>query len=105
MPPAPTSATCNALATVMTDISESVTGSSALTYSCTNALATCPNAGGAGVEVCASARGFTGTNDVCNTFPGNMPVVINDIGYGAYMSGMGLNVESTCGCSFSQFFS
>ena len=105
LPPAPTLATCYALATSMDGISESVTGSSSLAYSCTNVAATCPIVGGAGVQVCASNRGFGGTNDVCSSFPGNLPNVISDIGYGAYMSGLGLNVDSNCGCSFSQFLS
>ena len=86
----------------MTRISALVTGGSSLSYYCNDAAATCPNNGGAGVQVCAN--GFMEANDVCNSFPGNMPAVINGIGYGAYYSGMGLNVESTCGCSYSVFY-
>ena len=77
-------ATCDALAASMTSISESVTGSSSLSYYCNDVAATCPDYGGAGVQVCAN--GYMEANDVCNSFPGNMPAVIMGIGYGAYYS-------------------
>ena len=101
-PPAPTQATCSALAAAMNGISASVTGSSSLRYSCTNALATCPNVGGAGVQVCAD--GTTGANDVCNSFPYNTFTVFGSIGYSSYFSGLALNVVSTCGCIYNVFY-
>ena len=99
-PPVPTQATCNALVASMNGVSASITGTSSLKYTCTNAHATCPR-NGAAVQVCA--EGSLEVESVCDSFtpiaPSSAFTVFNQIGYKNYGCNMGLYVNTTCGCT------
>ena len=71
-----------------------------ISYTCTNAHATCPNVGGAGVEVCADGDTDTANIACRRYFPSNAITVFATIGYSSKISGLALNVSTTCGCNY-----